>query len=129
MKDKILTILFLVLIVSCGTYRETKHGYKIKGNTEIIFNGTDENLNGKSLITGFVYSRDTKDFPEKAEVLIGGQKTWTDKNGFFSLIIEPGIYNISTNYIGNNEEKLDRFELKKNKRVIILFELGTSTLY
>ena len=129
MKNKILAILFFVIMVSCGTYRESKHGYKIKGNTEIVFNGKDVRLNGKGLISGFVYSRDMKDFPEKAKVVIGEQETWTDKNGFFRMLIEPGTYDISANYIGNNEEKLEKIKLEKNNRLIILFELGTSALY
>lgn len=117
------------MILSCQTYRKTKHGYKISGETKIVFNETDKSLNGESLITGYVYSRDTKKFLGKAEVLIGQKYTLTDKNGFFSLKIKPGVYDIKTNYVGNIEEKLEKFELKKNNRIIVIFELGTSVLY
>jgi hypothetical protein len=129
MRKYILAFLILIITVSCGPYRKTKHGYKIKGKTEIVFNGTDKSLNEKCLISGFVYSRDTKDFPISAIVKIGEFETETNENGFFNLIVKPGIYNISTNYIGNNEEKIENVELKKNTRLIIMFELGTAAMY
>lgn len=129
MRKFILGFVILIITVSCGPYQKTKHGYKIKGKTEIAFNGIDKSLNEKCLISGFVYSRDTKDFPESANIQIGEIKTTTDKNGFFSVILEPGTYNISANFIGNNEGKLKNIELKKNTRLIIMFELGTAALY
>ena len=129
MKKHILVFLILLITVSCGPYRKTKDGYKIKGKTEIVFNGTDNSLDGKCLISGFVYSRDTKDFPISAKVKINEFETETDENGFFKLIVEPGTYNISTNFIGNNEEKIEKVELKMNTRLIILFELGTVAMY
>jgi hypothetical protein len=125
----IIGFLILITIISCGPYRETKHGYKIKGETKMIFNGIDNSLNEKCVISGFVYSRDTKDFPESANIQIGEIKTTTDQNGFFSVILEPGTYDISANFIGNNEEKLKNIETKKNNRLIIMFELGTSAMY
>jgi hypothetical protein len=129
MRKSIITFLILIIIVSCGPYRKTKNGYKIKGKTEIIFNGTDKSLNEKCLISGFVHSRDTKDFPISAKVKVGEYETETDENGYFNLIVEPGNYKISTNYIGNNEEKIENVELKKNTRLIIMFELGTVAMY
>jgi len=129
MMNKTFYIFFITMLFSCGTYRETKHGYTIKGSAEIVFDATDKKLNGRSLITGYVYSRSTQDFPENAEILIGMKSTLTDKNGFFSLIVEPGSYDISTNYVGNIKEKLEQIELKKDHRIIVVFQLGTSALY
>ncbi|MDZ4147200.1 MAG: carboxypeptidase-like regulatory domain-containing protein [Flavobacteriaceae bacterium] len=129
MRKHILVFLILIISVSCRPYRKTKDGYKIKGKTEIIFNGTDNILDGKCLISGFVYSRDTKDFPISAKVKINEFETETDENGFFKLIVEPGTYKISTNFIGNKEEQIENVELKKNTRLIIIFELGTVTMY
>ena len=129
MRKYILAFLTLIIIFSCGPYRKTKHGYKIKGETELVFNGTDKSLNEKCLVSGFVYSRDTKDFPVSAIVKINEFETKTDKNGYFNLIVEPGIYKISTDYIGNNEEKIVNIELEKNTRLIIMFKLGTVVMY
>lgn len=94
----------------------------------MIFNGIDNFLHEKCIISGFVYSRNTKDFPESVNIQIGEIKT-TDKNGFFSVILEPGTYDISVNFIGNNEKKLKNIETRKNNRLIIMFKLGTSVIY
>jgi hypothetical protein len=129
MRIYILAFLILIITVSCGPYRKTKDGYRLKGKTEIVFNGIDKSLKGKCQISGFVYSRDSKYFPISASVKIGKFETETNENGFFNLIIKPGIYNISANYIGDNEEKIEKIELKKNTRLIIMFELGTVAMY
>ncbi len=128
MRKIILLILIMSIIISCGDYRKTKSGYLIKGNSKIIFNGADKNLNDKSIVSGFVYSKDTKEFIEQAYVKIGTLKFITDKNGYFIANVEPGIYSVSANFIGNCEEKIADLKVEKNKRIIIVFELGTAVI-
>ena len=128
MRKIITTVLLIIITVGCGDYRKTKSGYVIKGNSKIIFNGIDKSLNEQSAISGFVYSKDSKEFIEQAYVKIGTQQFVTDKNGHFNAIVEPGMYTVSTNFIGNDEEKVTNLKVEKNKRIIIFFELGTAVI-
>lgn len=128
MKNILSLIILTIILFGCGDYVRTKRGYIIKGNSKIVFNGVDKQLNNKSIISGFVVSKKTNEFIENAFVKIGTQKIQTDKNGFFITTIEPGIYSVSSNYIGNNEEKINDLKIDKNNRLIIIFELGTSVI-
>ena len=121
--------LFLIFLISCNSYHKTKDGYTIKGQTKIVFNSIDKSLNSKSIVSGFVYSRDTKEFIEDANVKIGENQFITDKNGFFKALITPGIYTVSTKFVGNKEEVLKKLIVKENHRLIIIFELGTAVIY
>ena len=128
MKTKVIIILMCALIISCGDYRQTNSGYKIKGKAEIAFNQIDESLNGKSLVTGYVYSRNIKEFLAGAVVKIGNQECRTDKNGYFSTEIISGKYIISTNYVGHNEESINNVSVEKSHRIILIFKLGTTAI-
>jgi uncharacterized membrane protein len=123
-----LLILLASLIFSCGDYRRIKSDHFIKGKSEIVFRGIEKNLNGKTAISGYVYSKDMKEFVEQAFVKIGNQNYITDKNGYFNAIIESGIYTVSTSYVGNTEEKISDLKVEQNTRTIIIFELGTNTI-
>ena len=129
MKKILLALFMLIFISSCGPYRKTKDGYRIKGKTEILINKEDQSLNGKSIISGYVYSRDMKLFAPNATVVIGEEKVFTDQNGFFSLEVQPGNYNITADFMGSNKENINQFLVQGGKRVVILFQLGTSTMY
>lgn len=129
MRKTIITLLVLFTFFSCGTYLKTKDGYKIRGKSKIVFHGLDKTLNEKSKISGFVYSQDSKEFLISANVKVGKFETTTNENGFFEIIVKSGVYDISTKYLGNTEQKIEGFKLKKNTSVIIVFELGTEAIY
>ena len=129
MQRIIILILLVLIMISCGDYRKTECGYTIKGKSEIVFNEIDNSLNEKCLISGYIYSKDMKEFLEQAYVKIGNQEFKTDKNGYFNAKIEPGKYTISTNYIGNNEAKINNLKVEKNHRIILIFKLGTAVIY
>jgi len=116
------------LLFSCGDYLRNKSDNFIKGKSEIVFRGIDKSLNGKSAVSGYVYSKDMKEFIEQAYVKIGDKDFKTDKNGYFNAIIESGKYTVSTNYIGNTEEKITDLKVEQNTRTIIIFELGSNTI-
>ena len=121
-------ILLASLLFSCGDYLRNKSDHFIKGKSEIVFRGIDKTLNGKTAISGYVYSKDMKEFVEQAYVKIGTQDYITDKNGCFNAIIESGKYTVTTSYIGNTEEKITNLKVEQNTRTIIIFELGTNTI-
>lgn len=129
MNKNFLVVLLLIFIASCGPYRETKNGYRIKGKTEILINKEDQSLDGKSVISGYVYSRDMKLFTVNATVVIGDEKVQTDRNGFFSLEVPPGKYNVMADYMGSNKERLNQLIVQGGTRVVIFFQLGTTAMY
>ena len=116
-------------MLSCGTYRETTHGYKIKGDSKIIFNGNDTSLNGKSVISGYIYSRSLESFTEFGKLLVNQREHTVNQDGYFNIIVNPGTYEIIAKNLGDNEEKLKRVKLDQNTKIIILFELGTTAIY
>ena len=126
---KISFALFLIFLISCSPYHKTNDGYTIKGKSRIVFNSIDNSLNSKSVVSGFVYPRDTKEFIEDANVKIGENEFITDKNGFFKALITSGTYTVSTKFVGNKEEVIKKLIVKENHRLIIIFELGTAVIY
>lgn len=46
----------------------------------------------KTAISGYVYSKDMKEFVEQAYVKIVDKDLKTDKNGYFNAVIESGRY-------------------------------------
>lgn len=124
-----IALLYLILLVSCNDYMKTSSGYKIKGETKIVFNNFEKALNDKSVISGFVYSKDSKKFLESANLIIGNTGTITNKKGYFEIEVEPGFYDITAAFVGNNTEKVKKVKVEKNKKIIIIFELGTSVIY
>ena len=110
-------------------YRETLHGYKIKGEVRTVFNGKDSLLNGQGEISGFVYSRQRKQFSHIAKVTINGNEISVDEKGYFSSKLEPGEYTIVAKSLGDTTETLENVEVERNDRIIIIFELGTAAIY
>ena len=125
----IILFIILVITISCGDYRKTNSGYTIKGESKIVFNELDNSLNEQCLISGFVYSKDMKEFLSQAQVKIGNHEYTTDKNGYFSAKVEAGKYTISTKYLGNNESTIKNLNAEKNHRIIVIFKLGTTAMY
>ena len=123
-----LLILLGSLLFSCGDHRRIKSDHFIKGKSEIVFRGIDKSLNGKTAISGYVYSKDMEEFVEQAFVKIGDKDFKTDKNGYFNAVIDSGKYTVSTSYIGNTEEKITDLKVEQNTRTIIIFELGSNTI-
>ncbi|MGB0892245.1 MAG: hypothetical protein ACPGUU_07825 [Flavobacteriaceae bacterium] len=127
---KILFVFSLIFSFSaCNSYKKTKYGYKIKGKNKIIFNGIDKSLKENSSLSGFIYLKDDKVFPDYAKIIIGETILITDKNGFFEVNVKPGVYDIIAKCLGHNDEIIKGFKLEKNNKVIILFELGTEAIY
>ena len=122
-------ILLASLLFSCGDFLRNKSEHFIKGKSEIVFRGIDKSLNGKTAISGYVYSKDMKEFVEQAYLKIGDKNFRTDKNGYFNAIIESGKHTVSTSYIGNTEEKITDLKVEQNTRTIIIFELGLIQFY
>lgn len=121
--------MYLITLCSCATVRTTKHGYSIKGEVSktVLL---DKNLNGKSKISGMVYSRDSNTFLSSANVLANSELgTVTNNNGEFELELPAGIYEIHADYVGHSALKISKLELLPNQHVILIFELGTVVIY
>ena len=116
----------LVLVFNgCGT---TKTGNRVKSHTKIIFNKTDLSLISKSIISGFVYSIDTKEFVAYTFVHIGDKIVKTNSDGFFALEVLAGNYDVKATCVGNDDGVIQNLKVDEKSRVIILFELGNSTI-
>ena len=124
----ILTLTFLTLS-SCGVVQTTKSGYRIKGEiTRTTL--TDKQLNGKSKISGLVYSRNDSTFLSSANISINKNAgTTSNKQGEFELELSPGTYNIRAAYIGHKDLAVSELKILSNQHVILIFELGTTVTY
>lgn len=112
-------------LISCQTTNINEHGGKIKGESNIVFKEIDIALNGQTKISGFVYSEFDEFFLEGAFVEIGDTAVITDKDGFFSIIIKPDLYDISASYAGNTKQSIKKINMSKSEHIIIVFKLGT----
>lgn len=89
----------------------------------------DKRLNGKSKISGLVYSRVDSTFLEEAIVFYDKSSAIpTNEKGEFSLELVPGKYSLTFRYLGHNTFVTDALKLKPNEHLIINISLGTSVI-
>ncbi len=122
-------VLILTLFSSCAHVCKTKDGMRING--KISFKTFHDNdLNDKSIIQGYAYSRHSKIFLKNARILLDNDRELeTDSNGFFQTNVNQGKHTIECRYVGNNDLKSKQIDIKKGDRIFILFELGTRIMY
>ena len=131
MNKLIIVFLFYsaLVLVNCGAVRSSKSGYRIKGEfsqTVLI----DDQLNGTSKISGFVYSKIDSTLLSGANILFTEDIGITsDKNGEFKIELTPDNYFVKASFIGHDDLEISELKLLANQHAILIIELGTTSIY
>ena len=122
-------ILSVTVLANCSTVKRTKSGYKVKGKisqTTLI----NQNLNGKSKISGLVYSKKDSTYLSSANIIVNKNSgTTSNQSGEFQLELSPGSYKIEASYIGHDNLTIPEIKLQPNHHAILIFQLGTTVQY
>jgi len=123
----ILTLLVVLVILNSCLKRQF-----VEGRAEIV-STADSALHDSSLIYGNLYRVDWSGkyyYENEFEIWLENSdfKTTNDTTGYYSLIIEPGIYTIKCQSTGIDWERLieevDNIEFIKNQKTKINFYIG-----
>ncbi|MFN8241116.1 MAG: TonB-dependent receptor [Bacteroidales bacterium] len=111
-----------------------------KENEEIktmtIGNAAEKNKQGNVVMTGFVINKDTREPIEGANVYIPstGSGATTNRNGFYSLTLPRGTYQLQLSFIGMFEKKLNlnlfgngQLSIEMDSKLIPLREIVVSS--
>lgn len=126
------TFLFVTALaltfIGCSPTRHQRSEYDIRTKMEQT-SFYDKRLNGKSKISGLVYSRTDSTFLEEAIVFYDKSSSIpTNDKGEFSIDLAPGKYILTFRYLGHNTYVTKELKLNPNEHLIIHLRLGTSVI-
>lgn len=126
MKSVVAFSLLLMIQFGCASYKEV-----VKGKSSLAY----KTLNNKnSYITGKVISRKSQEPIEAIISLLSSSKvdlkieTKSNKEGLFTIEIEPGEYYLKAYYIGFDELCSKKIKLEPSSEAVLKMELGETLI-